>query len=180
MLYLSEGKSKVNGEWVHILKIGQSSKFKTRGASYRTDNGPNFTEEQVLGKRHGDKMLERMFHIRFRDKSITRNLTGRKSEWCFYSDEMYEAFFKETEESLGLFLWENRKIYLDPYRKQKGRAKKVYDYLKSIYGVKEDIIKQESEKLISNCLSFCKSEKTSNSYYCNSEEDEAIKEKTIY
>ena len=98
-----------------------------------------------------------------------------------FIDEMYEAFFKETEESLGLFLWENRKIYLDPYRKQKGKAKKVYDYLKSIYEIRDNTIKQESEKLITNCLSFCKSEKTSNSYYCNDgKKDEAIKENIVY
>lgn len=155
IIYLAEGRQKYNGEWIRSIKIGHSNNFKNRGKSYNTDCGPNFTEEQVIAKKKGSRMLERMFQIYFKKFAIMRKVTGRLSEWCFYNEEMIRAFEKENEKSLGLLLWRNKEVYLDPQRRKPGKAKKVYDYLKSIY------------------------QKPSNSYICkNSKEDEENNSRT--
>ena len=133
IIYLAEGVNKYNGEWIKTLKIGHSGNFKSRGHSYDTDNGPNFTEEQIIGKKKGSKMLEKMLHLYLKRYSITKKSTGRRSEWCFYNKEIIKAFWKYDEKSLGILLWRNKEIYLEPQRKKKGKAKTVYDYLKSIF-----------------------------------------------
>lgn len=139
MLYLIESYQKIDGNWIHSLKIGHSKLFKgSRDKSYDTNLGPNSTEDQLIGKRHGDRMLERMFHLKFKTCSILKKSTKRYSEWCIYTEEMRNSFFVETEDSLGLFLWKNRETFLDPFRKREGKAKKVYNYLKEIYSRDEN------------------------------------------
>lgn len=172
MLYLIESMQKMDGEWYHCLKIGHSDKTKSRKNGYITHQGPNF-DEQVIGKKHGNKMFERMYQVKFRNLAIIRKVTGRRNEWCIYSKKMYDSFFNDTIESLGEFLWKNKTIYLDPYRKNKGKVRKVYEYLRSIYAMentdltnnnKDKDINNEEDKLISRCLNYCISNKVKNSY----------------
>ena len=163
ILYLIETKQETeNGEWIHVLKIGCTEKLNSRQKPYITSG---FSDYQILGKKHGSKMLERMYHVRFRKYAIVRKSTGRRNEWHMYTEDMYNSFFNDTEESLGLFLWKNRKEYLDPYRKQPGKVKKVYEYLKSIYNnsnnTQDNITLQEemADWCIKECLEFCRSNK---------------------
>lgn len=128
------------GSWegnLKVLKIGYTGNIEERKSQYKLHNPLG----KIISVREGDEELELMLHLR-----LIHSKTDFLDEWFYDEEDVYKAF-KESEEEIEKWLWENRgDCLLTPQLPSPGTVKdKILRKLKKKYGSN---ISLEGEKLL--------------------------------
>ena len=119
-----------SGAWKNsrrIVKIGYTSDIDTRKQQYKLYNPLG----EILDTREGDEILELKLHLR-----LIHFKVEFLDEW-FFNEEPVFNIFKESEEDIDKWLWENRNdCLIYPTIPLPGTMKrKILDDLRNRFGI---------------------------------------------
>ena len=119
-----------SGAWKNsrrIVKIGYTSDIDTRKQQYKLYNPLG----EILDTREGDEILELKLHLR-----LIHFKVEFLDEW-FFDEEPVFNIFKESEEDIDKWLWENRNdCLIYPTIPLPGTMKrKILDDLRNRFGI---------------------------------------------
>lgn len=126
-----------SGSWKNdrkILKVGYTADIETREQGYRLHNPLG----EILDTREGNEILEMKLHLRLKDYKVEF-----LDEWFHAEDPVFEIF-KQEEEKIDEWLWENRSdVFFDQLSPQGTMKRDILDNLIKKYGPKRNNPSQE-------------------------------------